>query len=175
MTTVEVVHVLALAYAALAAATLAVVLHCDTEEDNEEEVVQISSAVNEILTEVQAVKRAQKRVASSESINDNGSVRKKKKKEYDYEGARHNIYRDYLGADPNYGSQFARIFRITLPIFHRIFDVVSEVDPFFTFRPNPVSKKGIYPEAKIMIALKQLAYGCAPTAFLDYFQMGESA
>ena len=33
---------------------------------------------------------------------------------------------------------------------------------------------GICPEAKVMMALKQLAYGTSPSAFLDYFQMGET-
>jgi len=29
------------------------------------------------------------------------------------------------------------------------------------------------PEAKVLIALKLLAFGCSPSAFQDYFQMGE--
>lgn len=126
------------------------------------------------MTELQAVRRAQKRL-SVDSIDDAGPLPKRKKRECNCEGARACVYRDCLGDDPYFGDQFERIFRITKPIFHRIMDAVSSADPFFGFRPNPVKKKGIYPEAKVMIALKQLACGCAPTAFLDcYFQMGET-
>ena len=145
MTNSEVViQVLALAYAALAAATLAVVFY-DEAEDEEGVSEELGSVVNDILEEVQAVKRVNKRNAAA-SIADESTATKRSKKEYDYSGARACIYRDYLGPDPNFGTQFQRIFRITPGIFYRVFHTVAEVDPFFTYRPNPVTKKGIHPK-----------------------------
>lgn len=171
--TTEFIQVLALAYAALAAATLAVIFHDEEEDEEGAGMERLGATVNGILEEVSAVKRVRKRITDGSIAGDSVST-KRTKKEYDYEGARTNIYRDYLGEDPNFGNQFEKIFRITQFIFHRIFGAVAERDTFFQYKPNPISKKGIYPECKVMIALKQLAYGCAPTAFLDYFQMGET-
>jgi hypothetical protein len=35
-------------------------------------------------------------------------------------------------------------------------------------------KRTICPDVKILLALKDIAYGTTPHAFLDYFQMGET-
>ena len=131
MTTVEVIHVLALAYAALAAATLAVVFY-DEVEDQEGGAEEISSVVNGILEEVEAVKRVRKRMNDG-SIDGASTTRKRTKKEYDYNGAWSNIQRDYLGDSPLFCSQFERIFRITPGIFDRVLSSVAGIDPFFTY------------------------------------------
>ena len=47
-------------------------------------------------------------------------------------------------------------------------------DPFFTEQSDATGKCGIDPLLKVIMALKQVAYGCSPSAFLDYLQMGES-
>jgi hypothetical protein len=54
-------------------------------------------------------------------------------------------------------------------------DFLGNEDDFFTEKLCRVTgKKTICPDVKIMMALKILAYGTTPHAFLDYFQMGES-
>jgi hypothetical protein len=45
--------------------------------------------------------------------------------------------------------------------------------PFFTDTKVATNRTTIGPMVKILLALKMLDYGCSPTAFQDYFQMGE--
>src|SRR5687767_8632161 len=51
---------------------------------------------------------------------------------------------------------------------------LGHVDPFFTHRYDAAGKEGIGPVVRILLCLKVLAFGVLPTAFLDYFQMGET-
>ena len=69
MTTPDVIQVLALAYAALAAATLAVVFY-DEVEDEDGGVEEIRTVANDILEEVEAVKRVRKRMNDSIASSD---------------------------------------------------------------------------------------------------------
>jgi hypothetical protein len=51
--------------------------------------------------------------------------------------------------------------------------ILGNLDDFFSKKHCVVTGKWtISPDAKILFALKQLAYGISPHAFLDYFQMG---
>jgi len=77
--------------------------------------------------------------------------------------------------DSFFQNQFARIFRITPSVFERIRFLSGNAHAFFQRRPNPVTGRGICPEVKLLLALKQLAFGVSPVAFLDRFQMGETA
>jgi hypothetical protein len=37
-----------------------------------------------------------------------------------------------------------------------------------------MGEKSIYPEVKVLMALKVLAFGVSPSAFMDYFQMSDT-
>jgi hypothetical protein len=51
--------------------------------------------------------------------------------------------------------------------------ILENMDDFFNGKVCVVTgQKLICPNVKILCALKQLAYGISPHAFLDYFQMG---
>ena len=52
--------------------------------------------------------------------------------------------------------------------------ICAKTNPFFTDIQDVSSHYGIAPLAKVLMALKLVAYGCSPTAFLDYFQMSQS-
>jgi hypothetical protein len=70
---------------------------------------------------------------------------------------------------------FERMFRISKSVMQELRDFLGNEDDFFTEKLCRVTgKKTICPDVKIMMALKILAYGTTPHAFLDYFQMGES-
>ena len=47
------------------------------------------------------------------------------------------------------------------------------MDPFFHDTYDCTGTRSISPDAKILIALKVLAYGCAGNCWKDYFQMCE--
>ena len=46
--------------------------------------------------------------------------------------------------------------------------------PFFTDIQDVSGRYGIAPVAKVLMAVKLVAYGCSPSAFVDYFQMSHS-
>ena len=97
----------------------------------------------------------------------------KKKVKYDYE-RRACIYQDYLGPDPLFGKYFERVFRVSRGITETLIQICGTTHSFFTASTNKVTGDPcIYPEAKILMALKVLAYGVSPSAFMDYFQMSD--
>ena len=69
---------------------------------------------------------------------------------------------------------FERTFRVSKQIANIILQVAGSSDPFFTDRVDGLGKAGICPKVKILMGLKLMAYGCSPSAFMDYFQMGET-
>ena len=103
---------------------------------------------NEIAQGLAVLRRMKKRV---DNFDDNPS----KKTKFNYQRARDCIYEDYLGPDPLYGKYFEGIFRVTRGIVERIILLAGNASPFFTHRISGVTgNPGIYPEAKVMIALK---------------------
>jgi Plant transposon protein len=98
----------------------------------------------------------------------------KKKAKYDYARARACIYQDYLGPDPLFGKYFERVFRVSRGIAETLMQICGTTHSFFTSSTNKVTGEPcIYPESKILMALKLLAYGVSPSAFMDYFQMSD--
>jgi hypothetical protein len=98
-----------------------------------------------------------------------------KKTRYDFEGAKYCINRDYLGPQPKFRcNAFRRMFRVTRTRFEKIAQGLCNTNTFHTSEPDAVGQQPASVEAKILIALKSLAYGCPPHAFRDYFQMSET-
>jgi hypothetical protein len=95
-----------------------------------------------------------------------------KRKCFNYERARLAIQEDYLGPQPQYDRCFERIFRVSRGIVEKILQVAGNATPFFTQRILLTGEPGICPEAKVLIALKQFAYGISCSGFIAYFQMG---
>jgi Plant transposon protein len=101
---------------------------------------------------------------------------KRRRINWRWERAEQCVQEDYWGPAPLFNDrQFERIFRISRSIAGDILVELQRVEPFFR-RNEIVARNGrsIAPEVKFLCALKMLAYGVAPTAFKDYFQMGES-
>ena len=57
-----------------------------------------------------------------------------------------------------------------------ILQICANADLFFTTVQDVNGRFAIPPVANILMALKQIAYGCCPAAFMDkyYFQMSET-
>ena len=93
---------------------------------------------------------------------------------WDHARARHCIFMDYWGSPyPKFDDRmFERVFRVTRSIAQKILNAICISDPFFTEQPDATGKRGICPKAKLLMGLKILAFGCSPSAFIDYFQMG---
>ena len=91
------IQVLSIAYAALAVATVAVVLYDEAEDSEGGSINMLKDMVSTVQIQVEAFRRVKKRLHSGDSDGDSATANKRKKVEYDYEGARACIYRDYLG------------------------------------------------------------------------------
>jgi Plant transposon protein len=164
----DIINLYTVLYLTLVAAASVILL------DDDEEGEQIPyKQINNIVDAVGAFRRVRKRVRSALG-EDNEEEPPRKKKLYDYERANLCVQQDYLGPDASSAHEFESIFWITRGIFDCIMEILAASDPFFTCRELIGGEKGIYPEAKAMIALKQLAYCCAPSAFKAYFQMGKT-
>jgi hypothetical protein len=70
--------------------------------------------------------------------------------------------------------QFERTFRITKSMVEEILPICANADSFFTGVQDITGQFAIAPAVEILMALSQIAYGCCPTAFVDYFQMSET-
>jgi Plant transposon protein len=86
------------------------------------------------------------------------------------------IQRDYLGkrnepTTPLFGAEFSWMFRITKSRFQVLLeDIMASPSQFF--RPSQQDgHQRCSVEAKVLLPLKTFAYGVAPHAFSDYFQM----
>lgn len=96
---------------------------------------------------------------------------------YDRIAASACIQRDYLGPVPIFNDQqFQRMFRISKSVYHTIKRELQSTNAFFSSEPtaNAVGLGAIGCDAKLLIALKGLAYGTSVNSFRDYYQMGES-
>jgi hypothetical protein len=162
----ELLHLYIVLYFILAAAACSIVL-----DDNQEG--SDLHAINHLALAVGAFCRIKRRVDRS---NNNAEEPPRKRKRYDYERAYLCIQQDYLGPEPQYGSQFERIFRVSRGIVECFMQVLGNADPFFTCRVLMIGgDMGIYLEAKVLMALQTLAFGCAPQAFMAYYQMGRTS
>jgi hypothetical protein len=94
---------------------------------------------------------------------------------WDRRRAEQCIEQDYLGPTPNFGlDDFKRIFRVSRTTYDAIKTCVCEEDLFFCDGFDVTGRKRVSTDAKLLISLKYLAYGCSVNAFRDYFQVGES-
>ena len=106
-----------------------------------------------------------------------GTGNKRRYIRWDHDRARDPIERDYwTPIAPLFDDRmFERTFRVTKQIANIILQLAGSSDPFFSDRVDGLGKRGICPNVKFLMGLKLMAYGCSPSAFMDYFQMGETA
>ena len=118
------------------------------------------------------------RPRSSSAEGGQSPQRKRARSNYDHTRGRNNVYNDYLGSPkPVFNEkQFARIFRISRSKAQVLLNAIAHMDSFFEEKLDATKSLTaiVCPKAKFLMAQKCLAYGCSPTAFLDYFQMGYS-
>jgi len=112
-----------------------------------------------------------------QQLDENGQIipRKRRRIAWNHERARQCVESDYWGPQPLFNDrQFERVFRITRCHAERIFLIAGNTDLFFTQRNDALGKPGICPKVKLLSGLKCLCFGISPSAFQDYFQMGET-
>ena len=99
---------------------------------------------------------------------------RKKKRIFNHDRAFDSIQTDYLGPDPLFiGSNFKSIFRISRTRFQRMLEDVGNLNlPFYQTKEHLI---GGVPtcslQVKLLLTLKNLAFGVATHCFTDYFQM----
>jgi len=94
---------------------------------------------------------------------------------WDRERAEQCIRQDYLGECPKFGlADFKRIFRVSRTSYDALKSLICQEDKFFVDGFDITGLRRVSVDAKILISLKYLAYGCSVNAFWDYFQIGES-
>jgi hypothetical protein len=84
---------------------------------------------------------------------------------------------DYLQASPPPrfdDKQFERFFRVRRCMVDNIINNLAGYDTFWTQTRDACGELSIHPYVKFLAAQKIICYGVSPSAFQDYFQMGES-
>lgn len=100
---------------------------------------------------------------------------KRRMKQWDRARALASVMADYWGPEPLFADRdFERVFRVTKGIMERLLLLCGNQSPFFRHSEDALGKPSISPIVKLLFAMKTLAYGVSPSAFQDYFQMGES-
>jgi Plant transposon protein len=156
-----------LMYISIAAASLFIF------NEEEQETHPIDFAL--VARALQVVRKVNKRHRQLlEEANDEEQQAKKRKIKFDYERARTCVMQDYLGADPLFARYFERVFRVSRTITETLIQVCGSSHSFFTASRNAITgESNIYPEVKVLMALKLLSYGVSASAFMDYFQMSD--
>lgn len=104
-----------------------------------------------------------------------GEKKKRKMIRYDRERAYRCVMDDWLGPVPRFDDkQYERHFRITRSMAQHILQHLAARDKYWRITADATRRTSIYPEVKLTMALKVLAYGVSTFAFLDYHQMGYS-
>jgi hypothetical protein len=122
---------------------------------------------------VATVALAAKRAAESNTSLD-GKRKKRAYIKWDHERAQLCVYRDYWGhPNPLFSDKmFERTFRVTRSTADMLLQRVCVTNSFFMQKTDALGKTGICPKVKLLMALQLLAYGCSPTTFQAYYQMG---
>lgn len=99
-----------------------------------------------------------------------------KRTEYNHERALQCIYEDFFGLYPRFKDRdFILMFRLSRSRMERIIqDILNDGDVFFRRTRDAKGQLGASTEAKILLPIKTFAYGVAPHAFSDYFQMSKT-
>ena len=109
-------------------------------------------------------------------------VKKKRRKRtsrrlFDSQAAFNCITRDYLGANALYGKDFICFFRLSRTRVQKLMEdfgalATRTTNSFYkSFRQNSFGHQGASLEVKVLLPLKAIAFGVAPHAFSDYFQV----
>jgi hypothetical protein len=94
---------------------------------------------------------------------------------YQHDRATQAVEQDYFCLTPVFDDkQFERMYCITKTMAQQLLNVCALTDPFFTAQTDVCKRFNIGPMVKVLMSLKLIGYGCSPSAFLDYFQMGET-
>ena len=98
------------------------------------------------------------------------------RKVYDRDFVLIGLNRDYLGPKPLFdGREFDTMFRISKARFERLLQDVGNNDiHFYTQITDRLGKVGHSMEARLLIALKTIAYGVPPHMLRDQFQMSKT-
>ena len=153
------------------------VLQQDEAQHDEERIEELAASAAGIAIRIRRQLEGRNSNSNDDDDNDDGAPRRKRRRSsrFLHERARLSIETDYFSPTPVFHDrQFERIFRVTKAIVEHLIQVCAKNDPFFTDIHDVSGRFGIAPVAKVLMALKIVAYGCSPSAFLDYFQMSES-
>ncbi len=108
-------------------------------------------------------------------VNDVEGRPPKQQKNWDHDRARQCIHSDWLGPSPFFDDRtFERTFRVTRRVADNILETLARSSSFFREGTDVTGKAKIDPKAKLLMTLKMLAYGNSPSAFMDFFQIGET-
>ena len=119
--------------------------------------------------------KARRQLERGEEEDNAAPIKRRRRSRFQHDREKLAIQEDYFSPTPIFNDrQFERTFRITKSMVEEILQICANADPFFTALQDVTGRFAIAPVAKILMALKQIAYGCCPAAFMDYFQMSET-
>jgi hypothetical protein len=144
-------------------------------QESEDDDQQLAVSAEEIARTALRTIRISRGQSEGCGVNEEQRRKKPRLSSYSYERARLAIEADYFSPTPLFNDrQFERIFCVTRSIVEVLIQTCGSADPFFTNVQDVTGRYNISPVAKVLVALKQIAYGCSPSAFIDYFQMSET-
>jgi Plant transposon protein len=102
-----------------------------------------------------------------------GPRKKRRASRFNWQRAGEAIEADWFGSYPTFDDgQSARMFRVTKTVAE---EMLADKMSFFRETVHNVTQiPNIDPKAKLLVALKTLAFGVSAIAFVDYFQIGET-
>jgi hypothetical protein len=114
--------------------------------------------------------------AKKDNDKNPGPRKKRRASRFNWQRTREAIEADWFGPYPTFDDgQFAWMFRVTKTIAEEMLAVSANTMSFFReMVHNVMQTPNIDPKAKLLVALKTLAFGVSAIAFTDYFQMGET-
>ncbi|XP_022020094.1 uncharacterized protein LOC110920171 [Helianthus annuus] len=107
----------------------------------------------------------------------NGSSRQKVKRKYierSREDGDNRMWNDYFAPNPVFPEHFfRRPFRMSIRLFNRIVERLTEHNKWFSQRFDAIGRKGLSPQQKCIAAIRQLAYGVAADEIDEYVHIGK--
>jgi hypothetical protein len=92
--------------------------------------------------------------------------KKRRRTPFHHERAKLAVHEDYFSPSPVFDDkQYERTFRITKFTTQTLLEIGAKADPFLTGESDATGKCGIDPLLKVIMALKQVAYGCPRAPF----------
>ena len=128
------------------------------------------------ITAVEVTLRVWRQLDGQDCPNggEDAAPKRRQRSHFRHQRAQLAVQEDHFSLTPVFDDkQYKHTFRISKQMTQHILHICAITDPFFTLQQDVSRRYNIDPLAKVLMALKLVAYNCSPSAFQDYFQMNQ--